>query len=527
VKKTMTRKRYYLLGLLLATPIFFFQSIALAASATAVVPFAFADVENQARQMAQQMYVFPEKVPDILTKLTYDEWRSIRLKQDKVLWVTDKTPFQLQFFHPGLFYDRTVDINIIESGKVVPLAGQRDWYEYGGLEQAPQFPDNIGIAGFRLHMPIKSPKYFDEFLVFLGASYLRAVGKENTYGLSARGLALDTAGSEGEEFPWFREFWIVKPQPKDKSLTLYALLDSPRVTGAFQYRVIPGVETVLEVTSKLFFRADIDKVGIAPLTSMYFYGENNREPGVRDFRPEVHDSDGLQIQFGSGEWHWRPLNNPRLLQLNSFKAQGIKGFGLMQRDLKFESYEDLEAIYHQRPSLWIEPLSDWGGGHVELVQIPTRSEVHDNIVAFWVPQIPAKAGDTWQFDYRMRWGDATMVLPPGAHVLATRIGDVDNSQARRFVIDFDGDQLRKLPDTTTLDAVVTASAGGRIENVNIQKNPYNLSWRLFFEVVLEPVTTMEKMLPDKGQTIELRAFLKQGADVLSETWSYSLNRKIR
>lgn len=523
----MTGNRNYLFGFLLAILMFYVQSTALAGSASAAEPFDFADVEQRARQMAQQAYVVPEKVPDILIELTYDEWRSIRLKQDKVLWASDKTPFQLQFFHPGLFYDRTVNISIIEAGKVVPVVGQRAWYEYGGLEQAPQFPDNIGIAGFRVHAPIKSPKYFDEFLVFLGASYLRAVGKDNAYGLSARGLALDTALSQGEEFPWFREFWIVKPHLKDKSLTLYALLDSPRVTGAFQYKITPGVETVLEVTSKLFFRAAIEKVGIAPLTSMYFYGENNREPGVRDFRPEVHDSDGLQIQFGSGEWHWRPLNNPRLLQVNSFKAQGIKGFGLMQRDLKFESYEDLEAVYHQRPSLWVEPLSDWGAGHVELVQIPTRSEVHDNIVAYWVPQTPVKAGDAWHFDYRMRWGAATMVLPPGAHVLATRVGDVDNSQVRRFVIDFDGDQLRNLPDTTILDAVVTASTGGRIQNVNIQKNQITLSWRLFFDVVLEPVTTIEKVLPDKGETIELRAFLKQGADVLSETWSYSLSRKIR
>jgi glucans biosynthesis protein len=503
------------------------QSAVLVGTATAAESFGFIDVENQARQMALHAYVVPEKLPDILSRLTYDEWRSIRLKRDNVLWAGDKTPFQLQFFHPGLFYDRAVEINIIEAGKVVPVVGRRDWFEYGGLEQAPQIPDNIGLAGFRVHAPIKSLKYFDEFLVFLGGSYLRAVGKENTYGLSARGLALDTALPQGEEFPWFREFWIVKPQPKDGSLTFYALLDSPRVTGAFQYRAIPGEETVLEVTSKIFFREAIDKVGIAPLTSMYFYGENNREPGVRDFRSEVHDSDGLQIQFGSGEWHWRPLNNPKFLQVNSFKAQDIKGFGLMQRDLKFENYEDLEANYHQRPSLWIEPLSNWGAGHVELIQIPTRSEVHDNVVAFWVPQTPAQAGDSWQFDYRMRWGSAARVSPPGAYVLATRVGDVDDSQVRRFVIDYDGDLLRKLTDKDTLEAVVTTSTGGRIQNVNIQKNQFNMSWRLFFDVVLEPVTAIEKMLPDRGQTIELRAFLKQDTDVLSETWSYSLSRKIR
>lgn len=515
------------INICLSTLVIFFLTVAAADRVSAAEAFGFADVERYAQQLAQQGYKEPDKLPDILTDLTYDEWRNIRQKRDKALWIDSRGSFQLQFFHPGLYYDRTVNINIIEAGKVAPLAGLRDWFDYSGLAQAPQIPVNIGVAGFRVHTPFKTLKYYDEFLVFLGASYLRAVGKENTYGLSARGLALDTALPRGEEFPWFREFWIVRPKEKDKSLTIYALLDSPRVTGAFQYKAIPGVETVLEVTSKIFFREAVEKVGIAPLTSMYFYGENNREPGVRDFRPEVHDSDGLQIQFGSGEWHWRPLTNPRLLQVNSFRALDIKGFGLMQRDRKFENYEDLEAYYHQRPSVWIEPLSDWGAGHVELIQIPTKSEIHDNVVAFWVPQTPALAGESWQFNYRMTWSGGTAVLPPGAHVVATRVGDTEDSLVQRFVIDFDGDKLRNLPDSVSLDAVVTAQGGGRIQNVNVQKNQLNQSWRLFFDVQLDPASKIEKMLPDKGQTVELRAFLKQDTDVMSETWSYTLSRRPR
>ena len=82
----------------------------------------------------------------------------------------------------------------------------------------------------------------------------RASARDQVFGLSARGLAIDTAESWGEEFPWFREFWLVTPAPNAKELTIYALLDSPRVTGAYRFAVEPGEQTRVDVECRLFLR---------------------------------------------------------------------------------------------------------------------------------------------------------------------------------------------------------------------------------------------------------------------------------
>jgi glucans biosynthesis protein len=483
--------------------------------------FNFSSLAGIAETLAQQLYTPPKVLPEILQQLDYDDWRNIRQRPDRALWRETKLPFNLQFFHPGFVYDRSVKINLIEAGRPEVLTVERDWFDYGGMAKAPQIPETTGAAGFRIHYPLKNKKYLDEFLVFLGGSYLRAVGKQNNYGLSARGLALDTASPKGEEFPWFREFWVEKPKEGATQLVIYALLDSPSVTGAYRFVATPGEESRIDVTSRVYFRQSVEKVGIAPLTSMFFFGENDRLPGVRDFRPEVHDSDGLQIAFGSGEWLWRPLNNPKHLQVNSFNATDIKGFGLMQRDLEFSSYEDLEANYHRRPSLWIEPMSDWSPGHVELVQIPTKDEIHDNVVAYWVPEVVPQIGDVWDFNFRMRWSGAPAFQPPGAQVVATRTGLVQET-VRRFVIDFAGGGLSAADE---LSANVSAGPGAAVRNVTVQKNGFNQTFRLSFELVVEPVSALEKVLPDNGSAIEMRAYLTQGVDVVSETWSYSTVRK--
>ncbi len=487
--------------------------------------FDFAAVSAIAEKLSQSEYSPPDSLSDIVKNLSYDQWRSIRQRPEKAYWKGQKRLFNLQFFHPGFVYDRSVKINIVNQQKITVLPVQRDWFDYSGLPLAPQIPEQIGAAGFRVHYPLKNKNYFDEFLVFLGGSYLRAVGTDDQYGLSARGLALNTALAKGEEFPWFREFWIVQPKQKDTGITIYALLDSPSVSGAYRFVANPGKETDIDVRSRLFFRKSVEKVGIAPLTSMYFFGENNRKPGLNDFRPEVHDSDGLQILFDNGEWLWRPLNNPRYLQVNSFSGTGIKGFGLLQRDRDFHDYEDLEANYHQRPSLWIEPTSDWGAGKVELVQIPTKDEIHDNIVAFWVSDSPVSAGDSREFSYRMRWGQGEGFEPPAARATATRMSFSEEGMVRRFVVDFSGHNLQSLAADTSLSANVNCSDGAAIRNVTVQKNQYDHSWRLSFELIARPVSTLEKVLPDNGAPIEVRAFLNNATDVVSETWSYNISRK--
>ncbi len=489
--------------------------------------FNFETVSSLAENLVKSEYQPPNPLPDIVKNLSYDQWRSIRQKPEKAYWKGGKTDFNLQFFHPGFVYDRSVEIHIVQNGKIEPLGIKRDWFDFSGLPFAPQIPEHIGAAGFRVHSPIKDKTYFDEFLVFLGGSYLRAVGKNDQYGLSARGLAIDTALAKGEEFPWFREFWVETPGPKDKSIVIYALLDSPSVAGAYRFVATPGDETSIEVQCRLFFRDNVEKLGLAPLTSMYFFGENNRKPGVNDFRPEVHDSDGLQILFDNGEWLWRPLNNPRYLQVNSFSGTGFKGFGLLQRDRDYHSYEDLEAYYHQRPSLWIEPTSDWGSGKVELIQIPTKDEIHDNIVAYWVPDAAVMVGDIRDFSYRMRWGSAEQLAPPAAKVIATRMTLSEEGTVRRFVVDFDGPALQEMPGDSLLSAVVNCSEGAEVRNITVHKNNFNKSWRLSFELIAQPVSTLEKVLPDNGTPIEIRAFLNSETDVVSETWSYSVSRKMR
>ena len=477
--------------------------------------------------IAQKLAAFPyrsasEPLPDFLRKMDFDAWRDIRFRPEEALWKGQGLPFEIQFFHPGFHYDRRVRINIFDENGLTTLQGFKTMFDYGKNAFAQQVPDEIGFAGFRIHGPIKSEQYFDEIAVFLGASYLRAIGRSHRYGMLARGLAVATATSEGEEFPWFREFWIEKPAAGQKYLQVYALLDSPRITGAYAYKIFPGEETVMEVQSVVIPRTTIAKVGIAPLNSMFFIGENSGSRKFDDFRPEVHDSDGLQVFFNNGERLWRPLQNPVSLQLNSFSAPDIRGFGLVQRDRNFANYQDLEAHYEIRPGTWVEPLNAWGPGRLELVQIPTIDDIHDNIVAYWIPEQALAPHQRHSFDYRLRWLDAERVLPPTGYVVATRIGkDPNCDNGKIFVLDFEGETLRALPPDTELIPDVWAGEGGKILECQTFRNPVTGGWRLTLSVKMDETSKLAHILPDKRPPLELRAFLKHGQDIVSETWSYA------
>ena len=339
---------------------------------------------------------------------------------------------------------------------------------------------HLGFAGFRVHYPVNTQKYKDEVLVFLGASYLRALGKGQLYGISARGLAVDTALNSGEEFPQFTEFWLQRPQARDKELTIYALLDSPRVSGAYRFVLKPGETTAIEVKSQLYLRENVTILGIAPLTSMYFFGENQRS-AVEDYRPEVHDSDGLSVQSGTGEWIWRPLVNPKRLLVTSYALTNPQGFGMMQRDRAFASYQDLEAHYEMRPSVWIEPIGNWGAGRIELVQLPTPDETNDNAVAFWVPEVMPTPGKPYQIEYRMLWQKDSETRPPLSWVTQTRRGHgylrkVDDSVA--LVVDFEGPALARLAPDTKLEAIVSSDANGKLLETNTYRNDVSGGWRM-------------------------------------------------
>ena len=349
-------------------------------------------------------------------------------------------------------------------------------------------------------------------------SYFRALGKGMRYGLSARGLAIDTVGGQAEEFPWFIEFWIVKPTADAKTLTLYGLLDSPRASGAYQFEVRPGDETIVDVHARVFLRANVATLGIAPLTSMFFFAEN--QPHRTDFRPEVHDSDGLMVATGNGEWIWRPLFNPKQTLTTSFSMESLRGFGLMQRDRSFENYEDSEARYELRPSAWIEPVGSWGPGRVELVQLHTPDETNDNIVAYWVPRHAPAVGQPLDLGYRLHWQAAKTAHPPGAWVTQTRIGrgyTKLKKDEEQLVVDFVGPALLTLPKDATVKAVVTAPANGEIIESNAYRVEATGTWRMAVRARrLNPATPTE-----------LRGFLQNGADVLTETWSFLLPAKDR
>jgi len=487
--------------------------------------FDFERVTQIARERAQKPYqAVSSKLPADLAPLNYDQVRDIRWRPERALWRKENLAFEAMFFHLGLYQTTPVLINEVTPQGTRHIRYNRADFDYGKNEVRPETWGDLGFAGFRLHNPLNSSAYKDELAVFQGASYFRALGKGQQYGLSARGLAIDTVGAapgQGEEFPRFMEFWLVRPEANATTVTVYALLDSPRASGAYRFDIQPGAQTTTTVHSRVFLRTGsgmgnpIATLGIAPLTSMFFFGEN--QPRKDDFRPEVHDSDGLMIATGEGEWLWRPLQNPKQTLVTSFATKNPKGFGLMQRDRQWASYEDVEARYERRPSAWVRPLHDWGAGRVELVQLSTPDETHDNIVAYWVPaQMPA-AGQPLEFSYEVQWQGDEQQRPPSAWATQSRRGmgyTKQGAQALRqqtqYVIDFDGPALQALPTDAAVKAVVTSDAKGKVLESMAYRNPATGQWRM----------TLRIQRIEAQRPVELRAFLQYDNHAVSETWTH-------
>jgi glucans biosynthesis protein len=479
-------------------------------------PFNFDILIDLARTTARKDYKAPEKAEnEWLRNLSYDDHRNIRFKQDQAVWSNNKrSDYRLQFFHPGALFTETVEIYEVAGGKADLLGYKPDYFSFdGGLTPPADLADKVdGYAGFRVHTPLNQAGRWDEFLVFLGASYFRAVGRNQNYGLSARGLAVNTATAQGEEFPTFRKFWIERPTRRGDALTIYALLDSRSISGAYRFKVGATDRITMDVSAHLFPRQTIERIGIAPLTSMYLLGENDHRM-AEDFRPEVHDSDGLAIHSGTGEWLWRPLLNPATLGVSSFATENPQGFGLLQRDRNFASYEDLEAFYENRPSLWVEPNGDWGKGAVQLVEIPTDSEIHDNIVAYWVPEQPLPVGQASVFDYTLRWGSFPTLTGSLAQVVASRVGtqtgaDPHHEGAIKFIVDFKGLAISSSEENGGVDIDLSVSAGSVIRP-SLMPNKHIGGTRLAFGVEAKD-----------AKLIELRCTLRKNGEPLSETWCY-------
>jgi glucans biosynthesis protein len=486
-------------------------------------------VMKRAEDRARRPFHSPRAdLPEVLRQanLDYDKYRQIRFRRNQALWRVENLPFRIEFFHPGYLYQEPVHVYEFTATHLQPIRFVEDFFDYGNLNIRNEIPANTGYAGFRVLYQLNKTNQWDELGAFLGASYFRLLGKDQRYGQSARGLALD-CGEMGrpEEFPIFTDWWLGKPQPGANDLTLYALLDTVSCTGAYQLILYPGETTRADVEAVLFFRKPeevlkanptrklpIKTIGMAPLTSMFWYGENS-ERKFDDYRPEVHDADGLLIHMGNGEVLWRPLDNPPVLRHQVFHAPDIRGFGLLQRERSFRAYQDMFNFFQQEPSVWVEPHGRWGEGNLHLVELSSDYEGLDNIVAFWDPKAKPAPMQPFRFGYTLYWelGAADQKLSQN-RVVGTRIGLVPGQhRTRLIVIDFTGPKLDSIPADNPPQAIANCSTNAAIVENQVLRNTFLKTWRVIL-----------RMQPISGNTdpVDIRCTLQKGTNILSETWTY-------
>lgn len=489
----------------------------LLAQAPEGTPFSFDALTDAARQRAAAPDAEAPPMDPLLAQLDYDDYQRIAFRPDRAVFAGATPGWQLHPFHTGWLFDRPVHLHEVHEGLARPMDFTTRDFEYrGGL--SVELPGDFalpGVAGLKLTWPLNRAGIQDEVIAFLGASYFRALGAGNRYGLSARGLAIDSVLSVPEEFPRFSEFWIERPALGASQITVWAAMDSARVTGAWRFTITPGPATVMEVTARLFFRDTVTQLGIAPLVSMFMFSGVNRA-GFDDFRPQVHDSDGLRIERANGDVIWRALNNPGVVASSYFGETHPRRFGLHQRSRRFDEYGDAEARYDLRPSLDVEPVGDWGSGSIRLFEIPTDLEVHDNIGAFWVPDTPLIAGEMQEFTYRLHWG---MLDPDPASDLAwvartsSGVGGAAGMSAppdtRKFVVDFKGGVLGRAPEGNQDVAPVVNVAGGTADVVVLSKLPDAEGWRLVMDIAAT-----------SGDVVEISAHIAGGGRKLSEIWTF-------
>jgi glucans biosynthesis protein len=520
----MRRREFLKSGIILAAAPLSRPVFSLAAPATVRTignpqAFDYAWLKGRARTLASAPYQPPrDALPKTLANLGWDEYQSIRFLSEQALWAKDALNFQLRFFHLGRTFKEPVHLYELVDGLAREIVYDPTMFDVrkSGVD-VKSLPENLGFAGFRVHF---HTHWQNDIAAFLGASYFRAVGEDfRQYGISARGLAIDTALDDGEEFPLFTAFWLERPAKNSFRLTVYALLNSPSIAGAYRFDIVPGPTLVMDVDAALYPRKPIERLGIAPLTSMFQCGENDRRI-ANDWRPEIHDSDGLSLLTGASEWIWRPLVNPVGIRVNSYFDDNPRGFGLLQRDRNFDHYQDDGVYYERRPSLWVEPKvtasGGWGKGAVQLVELPTPDETFDNIVAFWNPMDKPQPGKELLFSYRLHWGSQMPFAPPLAQVMATRtglggvVGQKREYFSWRFAVDFAGGQLAALAKNAKVEPVISASRG-QIEITSARPLLEINGYRALFD--LRPTD-------DSLEPIDLRLHLRIDGKPLTETWIY-------
>jgi len=483
------------------------------------VRFSFDKLKELAKHLSTQPYVpQPKPSPEIVSKLDYEAWGKITFNTDHALFADNGGRFPITFFHLGQFFQKSVGMYLVEDGSAREVLYDPSYFDMPADSLAHGLPPTAGFAGFRLQEPKDGKLDWrkNDWAAFLGASYFRAIGALYQYGLSARGLAIDTAvAGKPEDFPDFTRFYISAPE-NDDGVTIYALLDSASAVGAYKFVLTRGTGVLMDIETSLILRKPVSRFGIAPLTSMYWFSETVK-PTAIDWRPEVHDSDGLAMWTGWGEHLWRPLNDPPHISASAFLDENPKGYGLLQRDRVFDHYLD-GVFYDKRPSLWVEPIGNWGKGSVQLIEIPTDDEIHDNIVAMWVPEKPPAPGTELALSYRLHWAADEPFPSPLARVVATRMGDGGQpgqprpKGVRKFLVEFLGGPLATLPFGVKPDMVLETSHGNFTNYKLMEAVPDGVPghWRAQFDLAGAEGT----------DPVELRLHLTAAGRIVSETWLF-------
>lgn len=480
-------------------------------------PFSYEILKSTAKRMAAEPYVGPTRpAADIVDQISYEAWGKIAFDMDHALFAQGQGPFPISFFHLGKFFPKAVEMHVVESGSSREIIYEQSYFDMPTDSIARKLPQGAGFAGLRIQEPRGGALDWrkNDWVAFLGAAYFRSIGELHQYGLSARGIAINCAVADApEEFPDFTKFYIDR-SAADDSLTIYALLEGPSVVGAGRFILTRGKGVVMNIEQTFFLRGDVKRLGLTPLTSMYWFSET-KKPTAVDWRPEVHDSDGLAMWTGGGERLWRPLNNPPRTMASSFLDENPRGFGLLQRDRSFDHYLD-GVFYDRRPSLWCEPLGQWGKGSVQLVEIPTDDEIHDNVVAMWVPEKPATAGSEISLAYRLYWLADEPYPTDLARCVATRLGNGGQpgqprpKGVRKFMVEFLGPPLEALPFGVKPEPVLWASRG-TFSYIFTEAVPDDVPghWRAQFDFTVTG-----------DDPVEMRLFLRSGEKILSETWLF-------